>query len=640
MLSLTMLVTLGAPVFSLDDEESLNFYRNNIYYYDPNGNTGDCDSGILPDTSDATLIGDSLSVSAVKQIENKMPGIDYKAKEYDGTKYELIQNSKHFTLDVDGNASGITIAKQLKEHGDLKQYLIFELGTNDPNGGVTTEDIDRLLDIVGKEHKVVLVTNASDGSNGAPKYGKNNKAMEEVASSKENVKIANWAEVVGDNDKKYIDDSADHVHLSEKGKKEFAQTLYDGLFSFGSSASKSSGGKVSVGNAVVSGKSREEVVWNWLSTNIPSLTAEQKAAILGNAKAESGALDPFMNDGEYLGIFQMKDERRAGLEKLMHERGVGNISGSHTKDEVYKGISATLEYMFTKDDRAVGFLENLDKAGNLSGEDAVRAYSDMWLVHVEGAYDHPQLKNKSILQPLAHKEACEWSDYLMAGSQGKYLYQHATKREDLSIDFYKKFGNGTGSGSGYCVTQTCGAQDVDGYTFPIDCATKANYLQPGGKLESVLSRLPCPGKGCHHDHAAVDLGIDAKSVGIKQDEKELKSGYSKMYYYSMGAKVVALTDGKISSYKHYGRAVGGYQQKCASIIFDADDGTSYWLGHMSYDKNIKAGDKFKKGDVIGEIGPPQCAIGTQSHLHVDLRPNYNPEIYDLFDKLWEALPNG
>jgi len=89
-------------VAALSDEESMNFYLNGIYYYDPDGNAEDCDSGTMPNTTDVTLIGDSLSVGAEKQIDNKLPGIDHKVRNYDGVEYQLIQVSKHFSQDVEG----------------------------------------------------------------------------------------------------------------------------------------------------------------------------------------------------------------------------------------------------------------------------------------------------------------------------------------------------------------------------------------------------------------------------------------------------------------------------------------------------------------------------------------------------------
>lgn len=187
---------------------------------------------------------------------------------------------------------------------------------------------------------------------------------------------------------------------------------------------------------------------------------------------------------------------------------------------------------------------------------------------------------------------------------------------------------------------------VDGWVFPISGATKSNYLEPNDKNgQSDLSPLPCKNYangGCHHDYAALDMGINysnhrtAGSYGL--DGK-----YPDYYFLSAGAKVLAIADGSIVSYKTYGRAVSGWQSKCASVQYKTSDGTIFWIGHMSYDATKHAGDTFSAGDVIGEIGPPPCAIGTQSHVHFQVGTESNTNapttIYDIMNPLYEALNN-
>ena len=152
------------------------------------------------------------------------------------------------------------------------------------------------------------------------------------------------------------------------------------------------------------------------------------------------------------------------------------------------------------------------------------------------------------------------------------------------------------------------------YVFPLKGATKSNYLHG-----SSLSPLPCNNLskgGCHHDYYAMDLGLKTGTKN-ENDYPDLKGKFSASYWYSTGVKVVAMTSGKIISYKPYGRATLGYNKKCASVTYQTNDGRKFWLGHMSYDSKRKAGDTFGTGDVIGEVGPPPCAISTQAHLHVD-----------------------
>ena len=94
-------------------------------------------------------------------------------------------------------------------------------------------------------------------------------------------------------------------------------------------------------------------------------------------------------------------------------------------------------------------------------------------------------------------------------------------------------------------------------------ATKANYLQPGnrnGAGQSELSPLPCKNYAngaCHHDYAALDMGLRKKMIDghefTPNDFPEISKKYPSPYlYYSVGVKILAITDGTITSYKPYG----------------------------------------------------------------------------------------
>ncbi|MBR3269811.1 glucosaminidase domain-containing protein [Candidatus Saccharibacteria bacterium] len=181
--------------------------------------------------------------------------------------------------------------------------------------------------------------------------------------------------------------------------------------------------------------------------------------------------------------------------------------------------------------------------------------------------------------------------------------------------------------------------NVDGYVFPLKGATKANYMHG-----SSLSPLPCGNLsmgGCHHDYYAMDLGL---TIGTKteRDYPDLAGKFSSYFWHSTGVKVVAIAAGRITLYKTYGRATLGYKSKCASVIYETNDGRKFWLGHMLYDSRYKAGDTFNAGQVMGEVGPPPCAVSTQSHLHIDETPKYGDngsvETVKLINKLYEALP--
>lgn len=180
---------------------------------------------------------------------------------------------------------------------------------------------------------------------------------------------------------------------------------------------------------------------------------------------------------------------------------------------------------------------------------------------------------------------------------------------------------------------------IDGYVFPLKGATKSNYMHG-----SSLSPLPCNRLnmgGCHHDYFAMDLGLTT-GTKTEKDYPDLIGKFSPYYWQSAGVKVVAIASGKITSYKPYDRATLGYRSKCASVTYVTNDGRKFWLGHMSYDSKYKAGDTFNAGQVMGEVGPPPCAVSTQSHLHIDETPKYgnngSVETVKLINKLYEVLP--
>ncbi|MDO4967282.1 MAG: phage tail tip lysozyme [Candidatus Saccharibacteria bacterium] len=183
------------------------------------------------------------------------------------------------------------------------------------------------------------------------------------------------------------------------------------------------------------------------------------------------------------------------------------------------------------------------------------------------------------------------------------------------------------------------------YVFPLSGATKSNYLNPGGSAgQSVLSKVPCGSGTCHHDYNAVDLGIRAGMAGYNEYKASdfPGVGLSDMYYYSTGVKVVALVGGTIKYYSKYTNKVpSGYHDKCGQLILEGEDGKDYWFGHMNYPGNVKGGDTVKAGDVLGEVGLPQCAQVTQAHLHINVSPQSKNDHYiiDVIDELWKSLPD-
>ena len=252
------IVLVAHPVMAIDDA-TLDFYAaNNIMFYDPDD--GKCIRASMPSGDHITWIGDSLSESVLDKIEETFSGADTKEKIYDGVTYRLVRYSKFVeteteTLKADGNYSGLTVAKQLVDHKEMRDYLIFPLGSN---GSITTKNIDDLIGIVGENVNILLVTNYGLRSD----YTANNDAIKKAASEKDNVAYADWYEIAKSDPSGYIDDSDGlGVHLTDSGKEQFINVIKEAFtkaYGSGSRAGRSDNKTLGGDNKNYAG----ETVWS------------------------------------------------------------------------------------------------------------------------------------------------------------------------------------------------------------------------------------------------------------------------------------------------------------------------------------------------------------------------------------------
>ena len=231
------LVTLFSPLSTsaLTPSQLEMFSQNNILFYDPAGT--ECAPGTISGGK-VTVIGDSISVGAANEYASQIPNVDFAEKTYNGTTYNLIEVSKHFAVDAGANYGGMTIADVLQNQGDLRPYLVFALGTNDP-GAVTDAAIESLMNLVGTNHKVVLATNYAVDDQ--LDYSVNNAAIRAAGQRYSNVAVADWAAEVSKNPGAYIGDG--YVHPNEAGSRLFVSLIKQAL----NSLAGGSGG-VSTGN--------------------------------------------------------------------------------------------------------------------------------------------------------------------------------------------------------------------------------------------------------------------------------------------------------------------------------------------------------------------------------------------------------
>lgn len=173
------------------------------------------------DGTNVTIIGDSITNRSRDKILAKMPNADIHA-----------QDSKQFLGNNSGNPTGEQILKELQNSNNLRSIVVLALGTN---GSVTESDLFPVLESIGNDHKIFLVTNYDDYTTN--KYDNNNKVFQAAADVHDNVSVIDWAGAVKkakqDNPgTTYIDNEQPQysVHPSiPDGTELFADTLFKGI---------------------------------------------------------------------------------------------------------------------------------------------------------------------------------------------------------------------------------------------------------------------------------------------------------------------------------------------------------------------------------------------------------------------------
>lgn len=210
-----------------------------------------------------TVIGDSITNSEVTRnaYNSKLSGVDIHA-----------QDSKQFDGTSSDNPTGIQILTDLVNAKELRDVLIFALGTN--NTGLQKASVDKVLELAKDAKKIVFVTNFTTSGN----YDSNNKLMNDAASANPGkVIIADWAKVVKDDPSKYLGDGT-HPKDSAAGEK-YVDTIVSALSS-GTPASTNSTGTCSCDTKTQDMSS--------FSGQKYDLTDGQLKGIIAVAKAENG----------------------------------------------------------------------------------------------------------------------------------------------------------------------------------------------------------------------------------------------------------------------------------------------------------------------------------------------------------------
>ena len=361
----------------LPEEEYNKYAENSFSFYDPNGCIGETASSgaktcTAPTGDKITWIGDSYSEGAKELIEKKLPGVDLgdnlnECANLSGTYPQpnhYVRYSKQIQNDLDcttGQASGLTLLKEIIDNNKLRPYLVFALGTNNPPGNAT-EVVKKIIDMVNGKANIVFVT--AHTKNGD--YNNINSAYREAAKNNQNVAVADWDEAAkGKDDTYYISDS-DHPE-DNGGYEAWTDTIISAL-------------PQSCSTGLLAGNTSEEKVWNYfVKANIPKVSDNPMviSGIIGNLVAESG-INPFSNGKGYYGFEQ---DNTGEIKKAIDDAGLGQYWANDGKDApqdaVDKAMGIELDVMVNSSSFK-DFIDRLDKTSEKSPESYAELFATIY----------------------------------------------------------------------------------------------------------------------------------------------------------------------------------------------------------------------------------------------------------------------
>lgn len=221
--------------------------------------------------------------------------------------------------------------------------------------------------------------------------------------------------------------------------------------------------------------------------------------------------------------------------------------------------------------------------------------------------------------------------------RAEMIYNEWRENKSFSEAFLKSIGS-SGSSAPSEITETTalcdnppgesvlGYGDLKDYAFPIAVTSKKSIDSFGG----ALNTLPCYGTKCHRGNYAFDLGV----TGYGEQDRLHNPN-------SIGAPVYAISAGKITSRRDNPNAI---RTNCTQITLRSSvDDHDWWYGHLTLKgAAVQQGQSVKAGDLMGYVGPSNCADGTMPHLHIDSGAGYtnqrNRLVSDVINGLYKQLP--
>ena len=411
------------PSLALKADKLDKWAANNIMFYDPDEceDKGTQTCSAKPEGKDITWIGDSYTEGAKSLIKKKMTGIEIHS-----------QSSKVFGQGESSNKGGLKILEELKNSNKLRKYVVMALGTNldTSDKDSTVKEFEEMLSKGGKDKTYILMKPFTKDLT----YTFFNEAVDEFKKNNSNVLVADWESAA----KNKVDEffKSDSIHPTDgDGYQTFVDTFYNALPG-GCNAKK------------LSGNSNLEKIWNYfVDANVEGLSTNEAviAGILGNLQQESG-FNPFATNGSHWGLYQ---EMNKDMKKQV-EDAVGDLWGSTnaTTEQNDKAIQIELDYLVKTKDRFVGsswasewgFLKTLNQVS----KDTPEAYSDLWIITIEGAVTSDTSSNNYIEDDGARSIGTK---YFSASAGGGAYYQEAGDRRKYAREIYDTYAN-SGSGGG------------------------------------------------------------------------------------------------------------------------------------------------------------------------------------------------
>ena len=643
-------VVFARPVLALTDAQRLQFSRNNILFYDPdeNGNDRCIEASSVRGNSnggDVYMIGDSITMEDQALLREALPNIVINAN------YGIwfAKNSPPDDYEMRGGVARIA------EMGD-QDVLVFAVGTN---GGISDADIDLLMDALsGRSIHVILMTVYR--GNVADSLG-SNEIVKKLANEYENITYMDWFDVVSEDPGRYL--RQDKIHPNDEvGRPAFTELVKNAVNEVSVVGIQTSSGTNDY-SKVLSAKNAEHSVFN-VPRNDPWWAGWGD----GDAAAMKRVLENYGDLAYQLGdavgapwvaiIVQMRYEDSASACGRNNFWGNGcptntpvggaSIQGDNL-GEGFAQYGQTLTNGWY--DQALGITDPIEY---------LETIGPMW---VQGdpngpGYAHIDGMRNSARSLLAFIETEEGQ--AVVSQFGNYHGTTGTTRTASQICTVDR---GTYTTGGVTISE-CNVSVNSSFTcaFPIDGATKENYLSNTNEHPSVLSS-PING-WYHHDYPAVDLGIYRKMVVGKDFDIGDFPNWALPYYdeaylsqcssafgiehcnSSTGAAVVAITDGYVTSYNHYRGTsdrplINDDPEVCAALSFKSTVGEqrTYSYVHLGYEEEYasRVNTPVKAGDIIGHIGLSTCAQYTQAHLHFE---NGDATVKTLISELYNSLPEN